>query len=246
MSHWNACRHQSTLGPIALAVRVGLSAVVVLSTAALISSSSHGASPVNDSEPAADDATHRDPDSGDAIAIFAGGCFWCTEAVFERMVGVKDVESGYIGGRIPNPTYKAVCTGRTGHAEAVRIRYNPEEATFDELLEVFFKTHDPTTLNRQGNDIGTQYRSSVFYLNEGQKQATEKMIDHLNEADEFNRRIVTRLEEATEFYPAEEYHQDYYRLNPNAGYCRAVVASKVRKFNNTFGDKIKPDAKAGR
>jgi len=235
-------RLPSITGPSGFAVRVGLSAASLLAVFLLVPFSSFGAPPVNDNE----EATFRDPDSGDAVAIFAGGCFWCTEAVFERMVGVKDVESGYIGGRIPNPTYKAVCTGRTGHAEAVRIRYNPEEATFDELLEVFFKTHDPTTLNRQGNDIGTQYRSSVFYLNEGQKKATEKMIEYLDKAGEFNRPIVTRTEEATKFYPAEEYHQDYYRLNPNAGYCRAVVASKVRKFNNTFSDKIKPESKAGR
>ena len=177
----------------------------------------------------------------EAVATLAGGCFWCTEAVFERMQGVNDVVSGYIGGHVNNPTYEQVCGKKTGHAEAVEIRYDPAVTTYEELLEVFFKTHDPTTLNRQGADAGPQYRSSVFYHNDEQKKAAEKYIQKLNESGEYRTKIVTLLEKATKFYPAEEYHQDYYRLNPNAGYCQAVVKNKVRKFNREFGDKIKKD-----
>lgn len=180
----------------------------------------------------------------EAVATLAGGCFWCTEAVFERMEGVNDVVSGYIGGHVENPTYEQVCGKKTGHAEACEIYYDPSVTSYEELLEVFFKTHDPTTLNRQGNDEGPQYRSSVFYHNEEQKKAAEKYIKKLNDSREFLRRpVVTKLEKATKFYPAEEYHQDYYRLNPNAGYCRVVVRNKVRKFNREFGDKIKKSEK---
>jgi peptide-methionine (S)-S-oxide reductase len=175
----------------------------------------------------------------EAVATLAGGCFWCTEAVFERMRGVNDVVSGYIGGHVPFPTYEQVCGKRTGHAEAVEVYYDPTKTTYEELLEVFFKTHDPTTLNRQGNDEGPQYRSSVFYHDDAQKKAAEKYIAKLNDSGEYNRPIVTKLEKATKFYPAEEYHQDYFRRNPNAGYCQIVVKNKVRKFNREFGDKIK-------
>lgn len=175
----------------------------------------------------------------EAVATLAGGCFWCTEAVFERMRGVNDVVSGYIGGHVPFPSYEQVCTKKTGHAEAVEIYYDPSKTSYEELLEVFFKTHDPTTLNRQGADEGTQYRSSIFYHNEEQKKAAEKYIAKLNESGEYHRPIVTQLEKATKFYPAEEYHQDYFRRNPNAGYCQIVVKNKVRKFNREFGDKIK-------
>lgn len=175
----------------------------------------------------------------DAVATLAGGCFWCTEAVFERMEGVGDVVSGYIGGQMPNPDYKSVTTGMTGHAEAVEIHYDSDKVSFEELLEVFFKTHDPTTLNRQGADIGTQYRSSIFFQDEEQKQAAAEIIRKLNEGNYFRDPVVTKLEPATQFYPAEEYHQDYFRKNPRAGYCRAVVAKKVRKFNQLFGDKAK-------
>ncbi len=175
----------------------------------------------------------------EAVATLAGGCFWCTEAVFEHMRGIQDVVSGYIGGQMPNPDYQSVCTGRTGHAEAVEIYYDPTVTTFEELLEVFFKTHDPTTLNRQGADVGTQYRSAVFYHNEEQKLATEQFIEKLNASKEFRSPVVTTLEPASRFYPAEEYHQDYFRKNPNAAYCQAVVKNKVRKFQRTFGDMIK-------
>ncbi|QDV41991.1 Peptide methionine sulfoxide reductase MsrA [Stieleria neptunia] len=183
--------------------------------------------------------TKDQPPKEELVATFAGGCFWCTEAVFERMVGVNDVISGYIGGTVPNPTYEQVCGKKTGHAEAVEIYYDPSQVTYEELLEVFFKTHDPTTLNKQGADEGPQYRSSVFFHNEQQKDATEAYIKKLNKSGEFDRKIVTLLEKATTFYPAEEVHQDFYRKNPNYGYCQLVVKDKVRKFNRNFGDKIK-------
>ncbi|MEM9585679.1 MAG: peptide-methionine (S)-S-oxide reductase MsrA [Planctomycetota bacterium] len=173
------------------------------------------------------------------VATFAGGCFWCTEAVFERMEGVGDVVSGYIGGHVINPTYREVCSATTGHAEAVEIYYDPEKTTYEELMEVFFKTHDPTTLNRQGADAGPQYRSSIFYHNEEQKKAAEKYIQKLDESGAYADPIVTKLEKATKFFTAEEYHQDYFRKNPNEGYCRAVVAGKVQKFNELFQDKAK-------
>ena len=173
----------------------------------------------------------------EAVATLAGGCFWCTEAVYERMRGVNDVVSGYIGGHVKNPTYQQVCGKQTGHAEAVEIYYDPSKTTYEELLEVFFKTHDPTTLNRQGADEGPQYRSAVFFHNDQQKAEAKKYIAKLNAAGDGP--IVTTLEPASKFYPAEEYHQDYFARNPNAGYCRAVVRNKVRKFNREFGDKIK-------
>ena len=191
-----------------------------------------------------------DPKSGEskvsnneneAVATLAGGCFWCTEAVFERMKGVNDVVSGYIGGHVENPTYEQVCGKKTGHAEAVEIYYDPKVVSYEELLELFFKTHDPTTPNQQGADVGPQYRSSIFYHDEDQKKIAEKYIAKLTEAHEFRRPIVTLLEKATKFYPAEEYHQDYFRLNPTAGYCRAVVAKKVRKAKNVLGDKLKKE-----
>lgn len=181
-------------------------------------------------------------ESKTAVATLAGGCFWCTEAVFERMEGVQDVVSGYIGGQIPNPTYQAVCSGLTGHAEAVQITYDPGKIPFEKLLEVFFATHDPTTLNRQGADVGTQYRSAIFYHDDQQKQIAEAYIEQLNESRQFRRRrIVTTLEPHSIFYTAEEYHQDYFRRNPAAGYCQAVVRPKVMKFQKEFKDQLKQD-----
>jgi methionine-S-sulfoxide reductase len=161
------------------------------------------------------------------------------EAVFQELDGVLAVESGYSNGHTENPTYKEVCSGTTGYAEVARIRYDPKRVSFEQLLEVFWQTHDPTTLNRQGADEGPQYRSSVFYHNDEQKAAAEKYIRKLNDSGEFKTPVVTQLEKATTFYPAEEYHQDYFRRNPNAGYCQAVVKNKVRKFHREFGDKIK-------
>jgi peptide-methionine (S)-S-oxide reductase len=186
------------------------------------------------------DAEKKDQsEQKELVATFAGGCFWCTEAVFERMDGINDVVSGYIGGHVPNPTYRQVCGAQTGHAEAVEIYYDPAKVNYEELLDVFFKTHDPTTLNRQGPDSGPQYRSSVFFHNEDQRKAAEKYIKKLDASGEYDDKIVTLLEKASTFYPAEEYHQDFFRRNPGHGYCRAIVAKKVRKFKNDFGDKIK-------
>jgi methionine-S-sulfoxide reductase len=177
-------------------------------------------------------------------ATFAGGCFWCTEAIFQELQGVYKVTSGYIGGEVENPTYKEVCAGTTGHAEAIQITYNPEEITFEELLEVHFKTHDPTTLNRQGADQGTQYRSGVFYHDAQQKESTENVIAGLEEQKVYPDPIVTEVTEATVFYPAEDYHQDYYANNTRAGYCQMVITPKMEKFREVFSDKIRK-AKAG-
>jgi len=180
-----------------------------------------------------------------ATAILAGGCFWCTEAVYEEIEGVHDVVSGYIGGPANYAVYDKVKYGQTGHAEAVKITYDPDKLSFDEVLEIFFKTHDPTTLNQQGADRGPQYRSSVFYVNDEQKEAAKKYIAKLEEKGTFRSPIVTKLESGlddgpmSKFYPAEEYHQDYFRKNPYAGYCQAVVSKKVRKTKNLFKDKLK-------
>lgn len=171
-------------------------------------------------------------------ATFGGGCFWCVEAVFENMKGVKDVVSGYAGGRNANPTYEQVCTGRTGHAEVCEITYDPEVVAFEELLEVFWKTHDPTTLNRQGPDIGTQYRSVIFYHSDRQKELAEMYKKKLDGSGAFRDRIVTEITESPKFYAAEKYHQDYYRNNPNQSYCAFVVRPKVEKFKEVFADKL--------
>jgi len=176
------------------------------------------------------------------IATFAGGCFWCTEAVFVRLKGVKGVSSGYTGGFVPDPTYKQVCTGGTGHAEGIRIEYDPAVVTYNQLLDVFFHTHDPTTLNRQGADVGTQYRSAVFFHNDAQRATAQKMIDELNESGEFERKIVTTLEPLKKWYPAEDYHQDYFKLNPRQPYCRAVVGPKVEKFQKRYKAMLKKEA----
>ena len=172
-------------------------------------------------------------------ATFGSGCFWCTEAVFERLKGVHSVVSGYAGGTVENPTYEEVCTGATGHAEVTRITYDPGVIKFDELLEVFWKTHDPTTLNRQGNDIGKQYRSVIFYHDDGQKQLAEKYKEELDKSGAWDKPIVTEISPLTDFYPAEDYHQDYYNNNPNQGYCAFVIAPKVEKFEKVFRHKLK-------
>jgi peptide-methionine (S)-S-oxide reductase len=172
-------------------------------------------------------------------ATFGSGCFWCTEAIFERLNGVVKVESGYSGGKVENPTYEEVCTGTTGHAEVTQITYDPSIITFDELLEVFWKTHDPTTLNRQGNDVGTQYRSVIFYHNEEQKELAEKYKAELDKSGVWDNPIVTEISPFTNFYSAEKYHQDYYNNNPNQGYCTFVITPKVEKFEKIFKDKLK-------
>lgn len=172
-------------------------------------------------------------------ATFGSGCFWCTEAIFERLNGVVEVESGYSGGKVVNPTYEEVCTGRTGHAEVTQITYDSSIISYDELLEVFWKTHDPTTLNRQGNDVGTQYRSVIFYHNEEQKRLAEKYKEELDKSGAWEKPIVTEISPYTNFYSAEGYHQDYYANNPNQGYCSFVIAPKVEKFEKVFKDKLK-------
>ncbi len=172
-------------------------------------------------------------------ATFGGGCFWCVEAVFERMKGVKSVESGYAGGHVENPTYQQVTTGKTGHAEVAQIEYDPDEIGYEELLEIFFKTHDPTTLNRQGNDVGTQYRSIILYHNEEQKDVAEKVKARLEESGEYKQPIVTEIKPLGTFYEAEDYHQDYYKNNPNQAYCRIVIAPKLEKAEKKFSLKLK-------
>lgn len=177
-----------------------------------------------------------------AVATFANGCFWCTEAIFEELDGVVSAVSGYSGGETPNPTYKEVCTGNTGHAECLQITYDSTKISFDELLEVFWKTHDPTTLNRQGADEGTQYRSAVFYHTAEQKSKAEAYKAELNASGAFDRPIVTEITPFTVFYPAEDYHQQYYELNGNKNpYCRVVIQPKLEKFRKVFKDKLKKE-----
>jgi len=173
------------------------------------------------------------------IASFGNGCFWCTEAIFQQLEGVIKVVSGYSGGHVDNPTYKQVCTGTTGHAECLNITYDPSKISFDELLEVFWKTHDPTTLNRQGNDVGTQYRSVIFYHNEEQKAKAEKYKAELDKSGAYPSPVVTTLEPFVKFYPAEDYHQNYFNENGSAPYCQLVVKPKVEKFEKVFKAKLK-------
>jgi peptide-methionine (S)-S-oxide reductase len=172
-------------------------------------------------------------------ATFGSGCFWCTEAIFERMKGVYSVTSGYSGGKTANPTYEAVCGGNTGHAEVIQIEYDPEEISYDEILEVFWKTHDPTTLNRQGADVGTQYRSIIFYHNDEQKEKAVRYKAELDKSGAWDKPIVTQIEPLDKFYIAETYHQDYYEKNPYQGYCSFVIAPKLEKFEKVFKEKLK-------
>ena len=172
-------------------------------------------------------------------ATFGSGCFWCSEAVFERVKGVKEVESGYAGGKVKNPTYEEVCSGATGSAEVIQINYDPDIITYDELLEIFWKTHDPTTLNRQGNDVGTQYRSVIFYHNDEQKKKAEEYKKALDKSGAWEDPIVTSIEPYNNYSKAEDYHQDYYENNPNQGYCAFVIGPKIEKFEKVFKDKLK-------
>ena len=173
------------------------------------------------------------------VATFGNGCFWCTEAVFQELKGVSKVVSGYTGGHKLNPTYKEVCSGNTGHAEVLQITFDPKLISFKELLEVFWGTHDPTTLNRQGNDVGTQYRSVIFYHNEEQKRLAVEYKKRLDESGAYDDPIVTEITAYEKFYAAEDYHQNYYKLNPNQGYCSYVIRPKVEKFKKAFADKLK-------
>lgn len=174
-----------------------------------------------------------------AVATFGAGCFWCVEAVFQDLNGVYSVESGYMGGKKQDPTYKEVCTGMTGHAEVCRIIYDPRILTFKDLLEVFWQTHDPTTLNRQGNDVGTQYRSAIFYYSEEQKKEAEFYKSELDKSGAFSDPIVTTLEKVDRFYPAEDYHQNYYNQNGDQPYCAFVIKPKVEKFKKAFSSRLK-------
>jgi peptide-methionine (S)-S-oxide reductase len=173
------------------------------------------------------------------VATLAGGCFWCLEAVYDQLRGVEDVVSGYSGGRRPNPSYEQVCCGATGHAEVVQMTFDPQSISFRDILGVFFAIHDPTTLNRQGADVGTQYRSAVFYHSPEQKAVAEKMITEVNASGIWPKPVVTQVAPFEAFYPAEEYHQEYFARNPNQGYCQVVVAPKVAKFRKQFLDRLK-------
>lgn len=196
-----------------------------------------GSAPATGAEPAGQGRV----ESGDGLekATFGAGCFWCVEAVFQRLKGVQSVVSGYSGGRVKNPTYKQVCTGKTGHAEVVQITYDPKQISFAELLEVFWATHDPTTRNRQGNDVGPQYRSVIFYHNDEQKRLAEHYKQKLDESGAFRAPIVTEITAFREFFPAEDYHQNYFNLNPNQPYCQFVIQPKLDKFKKVFGHKLK-------
>lgn len=173
------------------------------------------------------------------VATLAGGCFWCLEAVFEQLRGIERVKSGYAGGHVANPSYREVCTGRTGHAEVVQVEFDPDEIPYRELLEVFFAIHDPTQLNRQGPDVGTQYRSAIFYHTKEQKEMAERLIAELGEEDLFDDPIVTEVAPLDAFYPAEDYHDEYYRRNTGQPYCQAVISPKVAKFRSKFSDRLK-------
>ena len=177
-----------------------------------------------------------------AIATFAGGCFWCLESAFNRLDGVHEAVSGYMGGALEHPSYEQVCGGRTGHAEVVQVRYDPDRIGFDDLLEIFFTLHDPTTLNRQGNDVGTQYRSAIFWHDAEQKTRAEAMIARLSGEGLFSQPIVTQVSEAATFWPAEDYHQRYFDQNPNQPYCMFVVGPKLGKFRAKFAARLKPGA----
>jgi peptide-methionine (S)-S-oxide reductase len=180
-----------------------------------------------------------DKQSTTEIATFGSGCFWCTEAIFLSVDGVLKVESGYSGGKVKNPTYKEVCSGLTGHAEVIQLTFDPARITYDELLEIFWKTHDPTTLNQQGADVGTQYRSVIYYHSEEQKQKAEFYKKRLEQEKAFDNPIVTEISPATKFYKAEGYHQNYYALNGNAPYCTYVIQPKLEKFKKAFREKLK-------
>jgi peptide-methionine (S)-S-oxide reductase len=177
------------------------------------------------------------------VAVFGGGCFWCTEAVFDELRGVISVVSGYAGGVVKNPTYEQVCGGRTGHAEVIRIEFDPDQIDFRDLLTVFFATHDPTTLNRQGNDVGTQYRSAIFYADDEQKHEAESFIKALEGAGTFSKPIVTTLEPLADFYDAEGYHQNYYANNPYQPYCQVMIPPKLNKLHKQFAELLKSHSK---
>lgn len=180
-----------------------------------------------------------------AVATLAGGCFWCLDAVYRGLKGVKDVVSGYAGGQVPNPSYQAVCTGATGHAEVVQVHYDPDEITYRDLLQVFFTIHDPTTLNQQGPDVGTQYRSAIYTHDADQARIADEVIRQVADEGWWDDEIVTEVEPLDQFYAAEEYHQNYFARNPNQGYCRAIIAPKVIKFRKRWQERLKGDPVGG-
>jgi len=179
-----------------------------------------------------------------AVTVFGGGCFWCTDAVFDELRGVKSVVSGYSGGTTKSPTYEQVCSGKTGHAEAIEIEFDPAQISFRDLMTVFFATHDPTTLNRQGNDVGTQYRSAIFFTDDQQKAEAASFIKELEEAKTFKNSIVTSLEPFTDFYPAEDYHQKFYANNPYQPYCQYSIPPKLNKLHKQFSTLLKSHGKS--
>ena len=176
------------------------------------------------------------------IATFGGGCFWCTEAAFSELKGVEQVESGYSGGTVPNPSYEQVCTGATGHAEVVQVTFNPRVISLHDLLEFFFTIHDPTTMNRQGADVGTQYRSVIFYRDSRQKEVAEQVIRQIGASGAWNKPVVTQIVPFSAFYKAEDYHQDYFRKNPGQPYCQVVIAPKVAKMRRYYAEKLIPES----
>ena len=180
--------------------------------------------------------------SNTQTAVFGGGCFWCIEAVFDQLEGVESVESGYMGGRNSNPSYQQVCEGNTGHVEVIRVSFDPNKITFKELLDVFFTVHDPTTLNRQGNDVGTQYRSVIFYTTDEQRQQAELFVENLNSTKAFASSVVTAVEPAKDFFVAEKYHQEYYANNSSQPYCQFVISPKLKKFQQKYGTRMKVKA----
>jgi peptide-methionine (S)-S-oxide reductase len=191
--------------------------------------------------PPPDPAPATDAPTDTETATLGSGCFWCTEAVFQQLRGVKSVTSGYTGGHLPNPTYDDICDGDTGHAEVVRVEFDPKVVTFSELLEVFWRSHDPTTKNRQGNDRGPQYRSAIFYHSERQRDLAERYKAKIDAAGVYTRPLVTEITKADVFYPAEGYHQNYYANNPNQGYCRVMIGPKLDKLKKVFADKLKSE-----
>jgi peptide-methionine (S)-S-oxide reductase len=190
-------------------------------------------------EPIKKATLNQDDLQGSSVATLAGGCFWCVEAVFERIEGVRDAVSGYTGGKEKNPTYKDVSAGKTTHAEAVQVYFDPAKISYEKILEIFFATHDPTTLNRQGPDIGAQYRSAIYYHNEEQKRQAQKIIESLSQSGKFKNPIVTEVTPFDKFYTAEDYHQDYYEHNPNNPYIIGVTRPKIKKFEKEFKDQLK-------
>ena len=177
--------------------------------------------------------------NGNEIATLGGGCFWCLDPIYAELVGVEKIEAGYSGGEVKNPSYELICTGTTGHAEVVQVTFDPKIITYEEILRIFFTIHDPTTLNRQGADVGTQYRSVIFYHDETQKETAERVIQEIEREGIWHDSIVTQVLPFDVFYVAEDYHQDYFKNNPNQGYCRVVIAPKVAKFRKTYLEKLK-------